>query len=219
MILKKILRHINVLFSNVINSKNHQKNLSYDEYVKLQLEKTLDPLKVSKWQNEEWEEKETGFIEIFKRHSEILKNLNEGILIGSRTGQEVKALQKFGLNSIGIDLAEFPPYTIKGDVHNIPFQNSKFDFAFTNIYDHILKPSIFAAELNRVLIINGVFILHLFLGHDIDKYSVNFVLNEWDVVDLFKQNGFKLLEKNSIKNLHDKMNVELIFKKNENINI
>ena len=51
-----------------------------------------------------------------------MKDVKKGVCLGSRTGQEVKALIDLGIDAIGIDLVEFPPYTIVGDVHNMQFE-------------------------------------------------------------------------------------------------
>lgn len=194
-ILKKIVRKVNLIFLNFFSSKNHQKNISYDEYIKLQLKKTSDPIKIQNWKNEEWDIKLNGFREVFKKHSLYLKHLKNALLIGSRTGQEVLAIQEQGLNAVGIDLVEFPSYTIKGDVHKMDFKNAQFDFALSNILDHILYPKKFFAELNRVLKLNSIVVFHIFKGRDIDKYSVNYIYNLKDFIEEFNFYGFELIQK------------------------
>jgi SAM-dependent methyltransferase len=210
---KKIFRRIKVIFLNFYKRNNYQKKLTYEEYIKLQVKKTLDPKRIEKWKNEEWEIKLNGFREVFERNLDFIKKSKNALLIGSRTGQEVLAIQELGINAIGIDLVEFPPYTIKGDVHNMNFKASEFDFAFSNIIDHIINPKKFYAELNRVLKIDSIVIFHIFLGHDIDKYSVNFIFNLEEFIQELNYYCFDLVLSQKIKNSHDKMNFELIFKK------
>lgn len=209
----KIIRKFKVVFLNLIKTKNYQRKLNYDDYVKLQVKKTSDPNRIQKWKNEEWELKLMGFREVFSRHLDLIKKSRNALLVGSRTGQEVLAVQELGINAIGIDLVEFPPYTIKGDVHDMGFKTSEFDFVFSNILDHILMPEKFYIELNRVLKKNSTVIFHIFKGSDIDEYSVNFIHNIDDFLNEIKNFGFEKVQVNKISNLHDKMNLEIILKK------
>ena len=184
----------------------------YKEYLKFQKEKTLDPKRIKKWLNEEWEIKYSGFKEIFERNNQVIFDKSNAICLGARTGQEVKALIDLGINAIGIDLVPFPPYTIEGDIHNLKQQESSFDLVFTNIFDHSLYPEKFCDEMERVCQSGGVIILHLQLGIDGDEYSEN-IIHEPSLIYKYFKNS-KILESRAIKNNFDGMNWELIFKKN-----
>lgn len=212
---QKLVRKVKVFFNNLTKSDNFQKEINYKEYIDLQIRKTSDKDKIEKWLGPEWDIKLSGFREIFSHHSNLIKNSEKALLIGSRTGQEVAAIREMDINAIGIDLVEFPPYTVKGDVHKMDFKNAEFDFAFSNILDHILNPKIFYAELNRVLKIKAHVIFHIFKGSDIDEFSVNYIYNLNDFIAEVELFGFKLIQERKIKNTHDKMNIELIFLKQE----
>ena len=108
-------------FSKFVDGKLviHNRHKNYQEYLDKQLEKTLDPLRIEKWKGDEWQIKVDGFRHIFEK-----KNKKEAICLGARTGQEVHVLRELGLNCVGIDLVDFPPYTIKGDIHNLQFEDS-----------------------------------------------------------------------------------------------
>ena len=119
MIILKVLKKIYFLFfSRIIDGKIkvYNRHKTYEDYVNKQLEKTLDPSRTKKWKGKEWQIKVDGFRHLFKRNEEFLQNKKNSICLGARTGQEVFVLRELGLDSIGIDLAEFPPYTIKGDI-------------------------------------------------------------------------------------------------------
>lgn len=189
--------------------------MDYDQYIDLQKSKTSDERRIVKWKTDEWDIKLKGFINMFKRHIEIINKSKNSLCLGSRTGQEVAALQSFGIDSIGVDLIDFPPYTIIGDIHNLPFENNSFDLAFSNIYDHILYPEKFAAECSRVLKESGFLILHISLGFDPDEYSVNYVYNEKQIIEMFRLEGLLLNDSSVISNEYDSMNFELIFIKNK----
>ncbi len=184
---------------------------SYEEYLKHQKVKTTDQIRIHKWQNDEWEIKYNGFREIFSRNNKYIKNKNNAICLGARTGQEVKALIDLGVNAIGIDLVAFPPYTVEGDIHNLQFKDNTVDLEFTNIMDHSLYPEIFISEMERVCAIDGIIILHLQLGHNIDPFTENIIHKPNKIINFFKK--CKVLDSKSIKNLHDQMHWELILKK------
>ena len=93
--------------------KIFNRHSSYEDYVKKQMEKTIDPKRISRWKDVEWQIKIDGFESLFNRNEEYIKNKKKALCLGSRTGQEVFVLRKLGMEAIGIDLVEFPPYTIK----------------------------------------------------------------------------------------------------------
>jgi len=123
---------------------------SYGDYVAKQVKKTTDPKRIEKWKTEEWDSKIQGFTKVFSQLEMPLKD-KKALCLGSRTGQEVFALQQLGAHAIGIDLVAFPPYTQEGDVHDLQFDDGEFDLVFSNIFDHVLYPDKFAHEASRVL--------------------------------------------------------------------
>ena len=203
-----------LFFSKFIDGKikffnRHKK---YEDYINKQLEKTLNPNKIKKWQGDEWQIKVDGFRHLFKRNEEFLQNKKKSICLGARTGQEVFVLRELGLDSIGIDLAEFPPYTIKGDIHNLEFDDKKFDLIFTNILDHSLYLDIFISEMERVCMKNGIIILNTQENIPGDDYSENVINDPEPIIKIFKNST--LIKNRKIKNILDQMNRELVFKKN-----
>lgn len=49
--MKKILNKLKVLKSFLLKKQNITLNLRYEDYIQLQLEKTLDPERIKKWKN------------------------------------------------------------------------------------------------------------------------------------------------------------------------
>jgi len=185
---------------------------NYDDYVKFQLKKTSDKKKQKKWMNEEWQKKIDIFFNLFKNNENVIINKENGICLGSRTGQEVIALKNMGVkNCIGIDLHEFEPYTIKGDIHNLDFKDNTFDIAFSNIFDHSLYPEKFVSEVFRVLKKDGIFILHIRLGKDLDSYTEVYITNLDTLKELF--NNFTIVNEGKINSGIIGMNYEIILKK------
>ena len=214
MIILKVLKKIYFLFfSRIIYGKIkvYNRHKTYEDYVNKQLEKTLDPSRIKKWKGKEWQIKVDGFRHLFKRNEEFLQNKKNSICLGARTGQEVFVLRELGLDSIGIDLVEFPPYTIKGDIHNLEFDDEKFDLIFTNILDHSLYLEKFISEMERVCIKDGNIILNIQLNIPGDDYSENIINDLEPIINLFKNST--VIKNREIKNF-DMMNRELVFKKN-----
>ena len=210
LIIKKI--YFNFL-SRYVNDeiKTFSRHSTYDGYIKKQLEKTADPKKIQKWKGIEWETKVNGFRNLFKRNQEFLNNKKKALCLGSRTGQELFVLRELGLEAIGIDLVEFLPFTIKGDIHNLIFEDKTFDLIFTNILDHSLHLEKFIHEMERVAISGGIIILNYQENIIGDDYSENIIYNSRPIIEMFKNS--RLLRNRNIKNTFDQMNKELIFEK------
>tara|TARA_B110000305_G_C19244607_1_gene541670 strand:+ start:169 stop:816 length:648 start_codon:yes stop_codon:yes gene_type:complete len=192
--------------------KIFNRHSSYEDYVKKQIEKTLDPKRISRWKGVEWQTKIDGFESLFKRNEEYITNKKKALCLGSRTGQEVFVLRKLGMEAIGIDLVEFPPYTIKGDIHNLFYEDGIFDLVFTNILDHSLYLQKFISEMERVSTNRGIIILNIQENMTFDDYSENIINDSKSIIELFKNSS--LLKSRKIKNTFDRMNRELIFEKN-----
>ena len=184
---------------------------SYEEYVSHQTQKTTDPKRIEKWLGEEWEIKVDGFKDVFERSQTYLADKEKALCLGARTGQEVKALRDLGKEAIGIDLVEFEPYTIKGDIHDLQFDDGSFDFLFTNIFDHALYPDKFCAEMERVCKPNGIIMIHLTLGSHLDDFSETLVFDPETVTKLFSR--VDVVESRQIENKMDQMNWELLLRK------
>jgi SAM-dependent methyltransferase len=210
----KVLKKIYFLFfSRFIHGKIkiYDRHKTYEDYINKQLEKTLDPNRIKKWKGREWQIKVDGFRHLFKRNEEFLQNKKNSICLGARTGQEVFVLRELGLDSIGIDLVEFPPYTIKGDIHNLEFDDEKFDLIFTNILDHSLYLEKFISEMERVCVKDGIIIINITENILGDDYSENVINSPEPIIKIFKNSI--LIRNRKIKNIFDQMNRELVFKK------
>ena len=200
-------------FSEFFEGKiqHYNRHNSYEDYLKNQIEKTKDPDRIAKWTGVEWNKKVLGFKNLFERNKIYLKDKNNAICLGARTGQEVFVLQELGIKTIGLDLVAFPPYTIKGDIHNISFKDGEFDFVFTNIFDHSLYPEKFVSEIERISKKNAHLIINLQLNNPGDDYSENLINDPKSVKKMFKHSDLVISRK--IKNTFDEMNYEFVFLK------
>ncbi|GJN12568.1 hypothetical protein PR202_ga30854 [Eleusine coracana subsp. coracana] len=167
---------------------------SYDDYLRHQLNKTLDPRLRRVWATRDWRRKVDAFARAFARLRDsssdhpLLTNASRALCVGARLGQEVAALRQVGVaDSIGIDLAPAPPLVAKGDFHAHPFPDDTFDFEFSNVFDHALYPDRFVAEIERTLRPGGVAVLHVAVHRRGDKYSANDLLDVQGLVGLFRR--------------------------------
>jgi FkbM family methyltransferase len=162
---------------------------SYEEYLQLQLKKTLNPKLRKLWTSKDWRRKVDAFSLVFQTlmNDGILKRGDKALCIAARVGQEVLALQEVGVDdSIGVDLVPSPPLVVEGDMHMLPFQNESYDFEFSNAFDHALFPAMFAAEVERTLKPGGIAVLHLSIRHRTDKYSANDLVKLDPILELFR---------------------------------
>ncbi|XP_020570664.1 uncharacterized protein LOC110017862 isoform X2 [Phalaenopsis equestris] len=177
---------------------------SYDDYLNLQLNKTLNPRLRHLWATRDWNRKIAVFSRFFVKLQEraFLSNTSRALCIGARIGQEVAALRTIGVaDSIGMDLVASPPLVVQGDFHSQPFEDHSFDFEFSNVFDHALYPDRFVGEIERTLRPGGVCVLHVALTRRADRYSANdlyaiegvtVLFVESDLVRVRKIDGFGL---------------------------
>uniref|UniRef100_I1QF73 Methyltransferase type 11 domain-containing protein n=1 Tax=Oryza glaberrima TaxID=4538 RepID=I1QF73_ORYGL len=165
---------------------------SYEDYLRHQLNKTLDPRLRRVWATRDWHRKVDAFARAFAALRDddggLLSNASRALCVGARLGQEVAALRLVGVrDAVGIDLAPAPPLVVRGDFHAQPFANDTFDFEFSNVFDHALYPDRFVAEIERTLRPGGVAVLHVAVHRRGDKYSANDLLDVQGLVGLFRR--------------------------------
>jgi SAM-dependent methyltransferase len=185
--------------------------LSYDDYINFQKIKTTDPRRRKKWLNEEWQLKIDIFKRLFNDNNQLLSNCNNALCLGARTGQEVVALQSFGIEALGIDIVECPPLVIKGDIHDLQFKDESYDLVFSNIFDHSLYPEKFISEIERVLKKNGLCIMHFQIDTHQDQFTEVIIRDFNSVLKLFK--NCELISRKQIESDLIAMNYEIILKK------
>lgn len=191
---------------------------NYEDYVAHQKKKTEDPTRREKWLGEEWEIKLIGFMKEFNKllDADLISKNDKALCLGARTGQEVFALNKLGLNAIGIDLVPCEPLVVEGDIHNLHYQNETYDFVFTNILDHSLKPDVMMKEIERVLKPDGIFLLQMQVNYPQDEFT-EFVPESiqqiFDMLANSKPIHANWIFEDKTINAHG-MNFEIVFRKN-----
>lgn len=85
------------------------------------------------------------------------------LCLGARLGGEVRAFKTLGALALGIDIepGDKNLHVLHGDFHDLQFPDSCFDFAFTNVVDHVLHLDRFVSEVARVLKQEGQFLVEL----------------------------------------------------------
>lgn len=194
---------------------------NYQDYVDFQKQKTTDPDRRKKWLNEEWDLKLNGFIQEFKKLESFIGPETDALCLGARTGQEVVALKKLGVkNVIGIDIVPQEPHVILGDIHDLDFEDSSFDFVYTNIMDHSIDPKKMVQEIERVLRVGGLVFIQIQLGVHQDEYTEFEIKDPFhDVVALFDRSYCVHIGpiKSDFSTNFSAMNFEMVFQKDKNL--
>ncbi|KAE8696495.1 CASP-like protein [Hibiscus syriacus] len=122
---------------------------------------------------------------------------SKSLCVETPLGQEVFALKDIGVeDSIGISKKAAKPLVIKGEGHQIPFNDDSFDFIFTGggRLDVSARLSDFESEITRTLKPEGFAVVHIKAN---DTYSMNSLL------DLFS--SFKLVKMLDMKGFDSSM--------------
>jgi len=142
-----------------------RKYKNYKEYLFHQRQKLKIGLnkKIKKFMPEYFSRNVKSFKGRFKKIKVHIKG--EKILcLGARLGSEVVAFREMGyIDTIGIDINPGPnnPYVIKGDFHNMKFEDDSFDTIYSNCIDHSWDIRMLSKEISRVLRPGGRLILEI----------------------------------------------------------
>lgn len=132
----------------------HRSFIDYETYVHRQGEKARDsPEKLMRHIARSTD----SFTSLFR---DAAPHLNAGpvLCLGARTGAESLGAAAAGFTgSVGVDLHPVGPTVVKGDWHNLPFNDGLFANAYSNSLDHCLHLDLMAAEVHRVLGTGGRF--------------------------------------------------------------
>ena len=111
---------------------------------------------------------------VLERYAALPLGGRSVLCLGARLGGEVRAFRRLGALALGVDLEPGlnNRHVLPGDVHALQFADGVFDYAFTNILDHVLDLEAFTAEVLRVLAPNGLLIAEL-PNVQIGTYEVN----------------------------------------------
>jgi len=195
----------------------HYSEKSYDQYVKFQSTKSLDPARVEKWHGGEWRDKVNAFKNHFSKFGNSLDLNGRFLCIGSRAGHEVAALKELGAKEvIGIDTYPCGDHVVKGDGNCMEFEDNYFDFVYTNILNYTIHPEKMIAEMERVVKISGLIYLQCKMGPPSDEYAeVIFENPVHDILPLFDQ-SFCLISQPVNTDIAGN-NFEYVLQKNKNL--
>ena len=179
----------------------------YEDYLKLQKEKTEDPERRKKWESK-LNENMHKFIPTFEQYSsDFAQFKNDKVYcLGARTGEEALALRHLGFEkALGTDLVPYLDHVIKDDIHDMSFSDNSVGLFYTNIFDHSIDPMKFLSEIFRCLKPSGRAFFQLQIGSQLDKYGVLFIDDPADFVNLSTLVGFDILksEHNSVLTPHN----------------
>ena len=81
----------------------------YKDYIAHQKVKSTNKYFRRRWLTSEWDSKVQMFTGHFKRVKKYIKPHCKALGICARTGQEIEALKRLGINAIGVDIEPQPP--------------------------------------------------------------------------------------------------------------
>ena len=107
---------------------------------------------------------------------------------------------KYFPNRIGFDFQAREGVDVVGDMHQLPFENEKFDIILcSEVLEHSRSPHIAIEEMKRVLKPGGTLILttrFIFPIHDspydfyrYTKYGLRHLFRDWEIVELEEEAG------------------------------
>ncbi len=151
---------------------------SYEKYLKHQSKKLDIALrkKIAKFMPPHFAKDVRSFKNRFKVFEDYISG--NVLCLGARLGCEVVALRELGFeDSLGIDLnpGKDNPYVIKGDFHNMEFDDESYDTVYTNSIDHAWDLRLLSKEIYRVLKPGGKLILevdHLLKKNDVERFKL-----------------------------------------------
>lgn len=154
---------------------------SYDEYIIHQGEK-LDKIvhRLRETEDEDFAD--------FKDRFQGCKSLPRSgsvLCLGARLGTEVRALHALGFFAVGIDLnpGEDNHYVLPGDFHHIVFPDACIDAIYTNVLDHAFDLEKLVVEINRLLKMDGLFIVDMLQGFDEGFIPGDYEATHWSNSD------------------------------------
>lgn len=198
---------------NNINEKKYygkgfvtrRKYKDYDEYLSHQSEKLDKNYQTIELSDRDYEEI------TYNRFKSIKEIKGSSILcLGARLGGEVRAFKRLGALAIGTDInpGKKNEDVLYGDIHEIKFPNRSFDYAFTNILDHIYDVKKFSKEVSRILKDKGVLIMECAnVELRESSYEVIDTTDLKTILDLFKDE-FKIVSEEKIINKTQYINWE-----------
>jgi len=183
-----------------------RKHKNYDEYVSHQIKKTANPELRESLQN-----RRKNLVLKFRREFLKIKDLippnTKALCLGARLGEEVEALNELGYDATGIDLIPCEPLVVKGDFHDMPFEDSSFDLVYSNSVDHVYKLDKFISETNRVLRTPGFVYFRLASPEDYGNYeSIRFEYID-QIIQFFPRFQVLLNESNKRDGRYERVNL------------
>ena len=175
------------------------KELDQEDYLKLQIEKTSRH-RVRKKLLSKAVSREAVFKENFEfaMKYRCIKAGKKALCLGSRMGEEVRALKSLGVDAVGVDLVECLPDVIEMNFEDLQYEGEEFDIVYSNSMDHTSDIDTFLEEAVRVLKHKGYLILDVMPGdgnvgtcemYELDVFEIMQTLYEEFAMEIISLNA------------------------------
>ncbi|KAJ6835642.1 uncharacterized protein M6B38_331620 [Iris pallida] len=177
------------------SSSSHQQQLlkirsgytSYEEYIKHQLNKTLNPRLRHLWATRDWDRKVRVFSSFFSalKSERLLSNSSKALCVGAASGRRSPRCAPSASSTPSASTSSLPSLVAEGDFHRQPFADGTFDFEFSNgSTTRSIRRGSWGDREDAAP--GGVCVLHLALERRGDKYSANDLFGVEGVLALFR---------------------------------
>lgn len=131
---------------------------------------SLEHLNKRLWSSKAWAHTVGSYTALFSslqaqssaHNLDRLSNHSRVLIASAGAGHPVVALNNMGISDVtGVDVLEFRPLVSRCDVHNLPFFDDVFDFAFSGYVDRALFPPRYVAEMERTVRSGGACVVAL----------------------------------------------------------
>lgn len=172
---KKLVKRIKIQEDPIQVHSTENMGREYKEYIEYQANKSIDlsysknPLKWAKGNRR-------GLLNDLKKIvSELNKAQQEILSVGCRDILEIGAIKKRFKSAkvTGIDLFSSSKEIVVGDMHNLPFSDSRFDsIVMVHSLEHSINPEKALLEAMRCLKIEGLLAIEIPVRYEISKSDI-----------------------------------------------
>ena len=159
----------------------------YQNYIKVQSDRSQEKLKTKVSEDIERKKKET-LTGLLSSHVDLSK-INNGLVVGCRNDYELDLLLDKGVKNItGVDLFSVNSRIVIMDMHHLKFKDNTFDLVYaSHVLEHSYDINQVAQQLSRVSTDNVYFLIEIPINYPTNNIDLIDLKSEKAVIDIFKK--------------------------------